>query len=64
MEAEHINGHISVAKALVDKEEEFAIEFLKYYNKTATIGFYSTGENHGKTLKEIYQEFLKSKILQ
>jgi len=37
-----------------------AIEFLKYYEETAVMSYFSTCENHGKPIDEVYEEFLKT----
>lgn len=41
--------------------EQIAIGFHKFYEKTAKLSFDSTGEHQGKPIKEIFQEFLKTK---
>jgi hypothetical protein len=41
--------------------EQIAIEFLEYYSRTATLDFQSSGENTGKSYREVYQQFLKTK---
>jgi hypothetical protein len=35
--------------------EEDMIEFLNYYQKTCLLAFNSSGQNHGKTTKELFQ---------
>ncbi len=41
--------------------EEKSIAFIEYYNRTAVLSFYSTGENQGKSLEDIYERFLINK---
>ena len=52
---------IRAAKKSTEITEQIAIEFLEFYERTARLSFDSTGEHHGKSLKEIYHKFLKTK---
>lgn len=40
--------------------KDIAINFLRYFQQTAELGFYSTGENVGKTHEEVFEEFIKT----
>lgn len=48
------------AKECANITEKISINFLRYFQQTAELGFYSTGENYGKSHKEVFEEFLKT----
>ena len=52
---------IKSAQKSAEITEQIALEFLRYFQQTAELGFYSTGENYGKSHKEVFEEFLKTK---
>ena len=56
------SNYYDVAVKSAEITEQIAIEFLQYFQQTAELGFYSTGENYGKSHKQLFQEFIKTKL--
>jgi hypothetical protein len=53
---------LNISKEMAELTKEIAIKFHRYHRMTATLSFDSTGENHGKPIEEIFNEFLKHEI--
>lgn len=48
------------AKTAAKITKEIALGFLEYYDKTAKLDFFSTGENHGKSKEIIFDLYIDS----
>lgn len=54
---------VSIEKAsevAAKQTKKIALDFLEFYQKTALLDFYSTGEHHGKPKEIIFERYLDS----